>query len=119
MALVIETDDGGAMAGLVSRPAVCALAPVCIGRTSKRACIGWRYSSCSFLNDSLAPCWADGPEFLALLPHSSGGVADTRSSDQDSVEVFVSDVENATGSSRYRPLAAATNGLIILNVEKA
>ena len=32
--------------------------------------------------------------------------------------MFVSDVENATGSSRYRPLAAATNGLIILNAER-
>jgi DNA-binding winged helix-turn-helix (wHTH) protein len=55
---------------------------------------------------------------LVLLAISLTGVVSTRPSDRNLVRLIVTDVENATGSSRYQSLAAATSDLIILNAQR-
>ena len=55
---------------------------------------------------------------LVVLAVVLTGIAATRLSDPEAVRVIVTGVENATGSSRYQPLADATSDLIILNTQR-
>jgi DNA-binding winged helix-turn-helix (wHTH) protein len=55
---------------------------------------------------------------LVLLAILWTAVGSSRRSNGQAIGLIVTDVENATGSSRYQPLAAATGDLIIINAKR-
>jgi DNA-binding winged helix-turn-helix (wHTH) protein len=64
------------------------------------------------------PRFALAAAVLILVAILSAVIARTGSSDRTHVRLIVTDVENATGSPGYQPLAAASGDLIILNTER-
>lgn len=56
--------------------------------------------------------------FPVLLAIILAGLAITDLGEREDVRLIVTDVENATGSSRYQPLATATSELITLNAQR-